>query len=109
MDVPVLSQLYQIYSEFFDREKKITLISSTCVESFWDCTENVCPGTCSVYGDPHYTTFDGKRFVFEGSCEYLLARDDQDLFKIQAENVPCGGRNASTNFVTYRAFTTHIC
>ena len=62
----------------------------------WDCTANVCPGTCSVYGDPHYTTFDGKRFLFEGRCKYTVAEDrcgslnNDGLFSVVMENILCG-------------------
>lgn len=47
-----------------------------------------------MYGDPHYTTFDGKRFLFEGRCNYVIAQDkcnkNSGSFSIQAENVACG-------------------
>ncbi|XP_075139472.1 mucin-5B-like [Leptodactylus fuscus] len=68
----------------------------TCKNRRWQCTHKQCLGTCSVYGDGHYITFDNKQFSFSGSCEYILAQDNcgenggQSSFRVITENVPCG-------------------
>ncbi|XP_041522462.1 mucin-5B [Microtus oregoni] len=69
----------------------------TCKNRRWECTDQPCMGACVAYGDGHFVTFDGERYIFEGSCEYTLAQDycrgntsTDGTFRIITENVPCG-------------------
>ncbi|XP_041270946.1 mucin-5AC-like [Onychostruthus taczanowskii] len=79
--------------------EKINFDCNTCVckNRKWECTKDQCLGTCAVYGDGHYNTFDDKRFSFNGNCEYTLVQDHcgksgtvNGTFRVATENVPCG-------------------
>ncbi|NXI51709.1 MUC5A protein, partial [Chloroceryle aenea] len=79
--------------------EKIKVDCNTCVckNRTWECTEDQCLGTCAVYGDGHYNTFDDRRFSFNGNCEYTLVQDHcgksgttNGTFRVVTENIPCG-------------------
>nr|XP_014086275.2 hemocytin [Bactrocera oleae] len=61
----------------------------TCKSGKWKCTDEQCGARCGAIGDPHYQTFDGKRFDFMGQCSYYLLKTAK--LSIEAENVACSG------------------
>ena len=66
-----------------------------CQENgMFECKETMCPvidgPQCHAVGDPHYMSWDGRRFDFQGDCEYVMAQPcESEEFVISADNVPC--------------------
>lgn len=50
------------------------LCYSVCQGRKWECTKNLCDGTCTAIGTAHYLTFDGLKYKFPGNCQYVLAQ-----------------------------------
>lgn len=59
---------------------------------------SLCPSAeCSVTGDIHFTTFDGRRYTFPATCQYILAKSrSSGTFTVTLQNAPCGLVRAGT-------------
>ncbi|XP_034418342.1 mucin-5AC-like [Cyclopterus lumpus] len=64
--------------------------SCVCESGQWTCTEENCPGMCSVEGGAHINTFDGKDYTFHGDCSYVLAKQSDGFFTVLVDLVKCG-------------------
>ncbi|KAF5918888.1 hypothetical protein HPG69_005929, partial [Diceros bicornis minor] len=63
----------------------------TCTAGKWVCSTSLCPAECSVTGDIHFTTFDGRRYTFPATCQYILAKSrSSGTFTVTLQNAPCG-------------------
>ncbi|NWV38253.1 OTOG protein, partial [Grantiella picta] len=63
----------------------------TCIGGKWICTNLTCPAECSVSGDTHFVTFDGRKYTFQATCQYILAKSrTSGMFTVSLQNAPCG-------------------
>ncbi|KAM9660278.1 mucin-5AC [Trichechus inunguis] len=69
----------------------------TCSGGRWNCQDTPCPGTCSVLGGSHFSTFDEKQYTVHGDCSYVLAKPcDSSAFTVLAELRKCGLTDSET-------------
>uniref|UniRef100_A0A8C2U1F5 von Willebrand factor n=1 Tax=Coturnix japonica TaxID=93934 RepID=A0A8C2U1F5_COTJA len=79
----------------YAKGETVTKDCNTCVcrGRKWDCTKNICDGTCTVIGTAHYLTFDGMKYRFPGECQYVLVQDFckniSGTFRILISNEGC--------------------
>ncbi|KAL8168523.1 UNVERIFIED_CONTAM: hypothetical protein K2H54_000676 [Gekko kuhli] len=55
----------------------------------------ICSGYCTGWGDPHYKTFDGLYYSYQGNCTYTLVEEinkNIDNFGVYIDNYHCDPR-----------------
>ncbi|KAJ1066308.1 hypothetical protein K5549_021764, partial [Capra hircus] len=62
----------------------------------WVCQDLQCPGTCSLEGGAHISTFDGRKYTFHGDCYYVLTKTLNDSYALLGELAPCGFTDKQT-------------
>ncbi|KAK4303757.1 hypothetical protein Pmani_024255 [Petrolisthes manimaculis] len=81
-------------------------VSLECSRGQWIVKDyDDCCAHCSVYNDPHFTTFDGHYYDFHGSCNYSLAQTDTSLSPhtaVYSQFKPCFGHASCLDTVTFR-------
>ncbi|XP_041111290.1 von Willebrand factor-like [Polyodon spathula] len=84
----------------------VSMDCNTCVcrDRKWECTNQVCDGSCKSIGEANYLTFDGVMYTFPGLCQYVLVQDycnsNEGTFRILVENSGCGVQGQRCSKVT---------
>uniref|UniRef100_A0A8C9PV60 Mucin-2 n=1 Tax=Spermophilus dauricus TaxID=99837 RepID=A0A8C9PV60_SPEDA len=97
--IPVSQCHCKLHGHLYVPGQEITNDCEQCVcnAGRWGCKDLPCPGTCTLEGGSHITTFDGKKFTFHGDCYYVLTKGNHnDSFTLLGELAPCGSTDKQT-------------
>ncbi|XP_008324072.1 sushi domain-containing protein 2 [Cynoglossus semilaevis] len=85
-----------------------------------DCRRYQSPSSAVVFGDPHFITFDGVKYSFNGKGEYTLVTSEKKHLTIQGRTEPVNGtavnatqltsvamREASSDVIEVRLISDH--
>lgn len=60
--------------------------------------EKAYPTSCTLFGDPHITTFDDHKYSFQGKCSYVFAKSTSGQFSV---SVKMFNPSWTNRYVTY--------